>query len=54
MHIRKKDENSYVFLKDYIFNSPSGASNIILGRNSNGWTEWKTSAGKKLEEIYKR
>jgi hypothetical protein len=28
------------FAEDAIFNSPSAASNMVLGRNSNGLTEW--------------
>ena len=41
----------YVFIKDYIFTSPSLASSVVLGRNSNGRTEWKTSQGKTLKDV---
>ncbi len=41
----------YLFLEDYIFSSPSTASSIILGRNSNGLTEWKLKSGKTLKEF---
>lgn len=41
----------YLFLEDYIFTSPSTASSIILGRNSNGLTEWKLRSGKTLKEF---
>ncbi|WP_299754570.1 GIY-YIG nuclease family protein [uncultured Pontibacter sp.] len=34
-----------VFAEDAIFNSPSAASNMILGRNSNGFTEWVNKDG---------
>ena len=42
-----------IFDEDYIFNSPSSASRVILGRSSNGWKEWKTEDGKTLDEIYR-
>jgi len=38
------------FQEDYIFSSPSTASSILLGRNSNGLTEWKLKNGKSLKE----
>lgn len=43
-----------VFVKDYTFNSPSTAADIIsLGSNS-GWVVWKTKEGKTLGDIYPR
>lgn len=39
------------FTEDAIFNSPSAASNMILGRNSNGFTEWVTEKGKSFKDI---
>ena len=39
------------FQKDYEFSSPSAASTVILGRNSNGNLDWKTSDGKNLKEL---
>lgn len=42
---------SYVFQKDVLFGSPSGASKVVLARNSNGWTEWKDTSGKTLDEL---
>lgn len=42
------------FVKDYGFNSPSTAADIVsLGSNS-GWKVWKTKEGKALEEVYPR
>lgn len=49
----KRDDLTYKFLKDYIFNSPSAASDIILGNSTSGWKKWKTEKGETLEEIYK-
>jgi hypothetical protein len=43
--------DAYIFNQDVLFGSPSGASNSILGRSSNGWTEWKDPAGRTLDEL---
>lgn len=39
------------FIKDYIFTSPSLAAAVVLGRNANGRTEWKTEDNKTLNTI---
>lgn len=52
-YLGKKDTSLYVFEKDYIFNSPSAASDIILGNSTSGWKKWKTKGDKTLEEVYK-
>lgn len=41
----------FQFQEDYIFNSPSMAGGVILGRATNGWTAWKNKAGKTLDEL---
>lgn len=46
-----EDGGSYKFSQDYIFSSPSTASDVVLGRSSNGRTEWKTKDGRTLKEI---
>lgn len=43
--------NDYVLTQDYTFNSPSTAAAVLLGRSSNGRTEWKDAKGKTLKEI---
>jgi hypothetical protein len=53
-YLHKRDDGMYVFMKDYVFNSPSAASDIILGNSTSGWKKWKTESGKTLEEIYKK
>ena len=53
-YLEKKDNDLYIFVKDYVFNSPSAASDIILGNSTSGWKKWKTKDGKTLEEIYKK
>ena len=40
-----------VFIKDYIFDSPSAASSVILGRVSSGNEDWKTKDRKKLKKL---
>ncbi len=39
------------FAEDAIFSSPSAAANMVLGRNSNGFTEWITKTGKTFKQI---
>jgi len=46
-------QDFYIFAKNYLFNTPSAASNIVLGRSSNGWIEWKTDKGETLDSIYR-
>lgn len=43
--------DSYIFLEDYLFESPSAAAGAVLARHANGWNEWKTKEGKTLNEI---
>lgn len=43
--------DSIVFEKDYLFRSPSMAATALTGRPTNGWKEWKTKAGKTLDEL---
>ena len=48
--LRRNNEESFVFVKDYIFNSPSAAGDVVAGRSVNGWTSWKDEQGKTLDE----
>lgn len=43
-----------IFAEDAVFNSPSAASNMILGRNSNGFSEWVNKAGLTFKEVQER
>lgn len=43
--------NNGLFVKDYEFKSPSAASSVVLGRSSNGTTDWKTADGKELKYL---
>lgn len=49
--ILKENGEFYEFVEDTIFSSASAASNMILGRNSNGYTEWITDDGIPLKEL---
>lgn len=41
----------FEFSDDYIFNSPSTAAVMVMGRNANGLTEWKQNDGKTLKDF---
>lgn len=41
----------YVFQRDVLFKSPSGASDTIAGASTNGWVIWKSKDGKTLDEL---
>jgi predicted GIY-YIG superfamily endonuclease len=45
------ENNQLVFQKDYLFNTPSGASCVLLGRSSNGWVDWKDESDRTLNEV---
>ena len=44
-------DKSWVFTEDTLFNSPSAAACVVMGRNANGLTEWKNMDGVTLKEI---
>lgn len=46
----KNSQGEYILLEDILFKSPSAASGFVLGRRSNGWTDWKDEKGKTLDE----
>ena len=43
--------SDFVFVKDYVFNSPSSAADIVVGRSANGLIEWKTENGQVLKVL---
>jgi hypothetical protein len=49
--IMKENLDKLIFTEDTIFNSPSAASNMVLGRNSNGFIEWVTKKGQTFKEV---
>ena len=46
-----KENDFYRFEKDYLFKSPSSAAASVLGREANGWIEWKDEKGNNLNQI---
>ena len=40
----------FIFQRDYLFPTPSGASCFLLLGSSNGWVEWKTEQGVTLHD----
>lgn len=49
-----KQGDKYVLTVTLEFNTPSGASDFVLGGSTNGWAEWKNKDGKTLDEIYRK
>lgn len=48
-------ENGFYILKTTLeFNTPSGASDFVLGGSTNGWNEWKNKDGKTLDEVFRK
>ena len=44
---------SYKLIENQLFKTPSGAGQMVSGRSSNGWAEWKNEAGETLDSIYR-
>jgi hypothetical protein len=44
----------YELQEDYSFKSPSAAAAQVLGRNANGWIEWKDKTGKNLDDLIRK
>lgn len=47
-------DSKYLLTTTIVFNSPSGASDFVLGGSTNGWVEWKDKDGKTLDELYRK
>lgn len=45
------DGDQLVLTRDYEFSSPSFAAAVFLGRNANGWKDWKDPQGRDLHEL---
>ena len=44
-------DQEFSFVSDYVFTSPSLAAAVVMGRNANGRTEWKTINNKSIKDI---
>jgi len=49
-----EDSGKLKFTDDTVFNSPSATSNMVLGRNSNGYAEWINSKGLTFREVQEK
>ena len=39
------------FTRDYVFRTPSGAADVVMGRSANGWDAWKNGDGLTLDQL---
>ena len=51
--IMVSENGVFIFREDFVFNSPSAAAAAVLGRQANGWTEWKNKEGKTIDSLYR-
>jgi hypothetical protein len=49
--VLKLEGDALVFTQDYLFDSPSTAAGVLLGRSANGRIEWKNQQGRTLKSI---
>lgn len=49
-----KSEGRYILKITLEFNTPSDASDFVLGGSTNGWVEWKNKDGQTLDELYRK
>ena len=50
----EKEDDVYILNVNLEFNTPSGASDFVIGGSTNGWIEWKSTEGKTLDEIFRK
>ena len=50
----KNNGGKLVLESDITFASPSTASMFVLGRPSNGWSDWKDKDGQTLDSVYRK
>ncbi len=51
--IQKSENGHFIFMKKYLFSSPSAAAAVIVGSATNGRNVWKDKNGRSLNEIEK-
>ena len=49
-----QDGDTVRFTRDYVFKTPSGAADVVLGRNANGWLAWVDAKGRTLDERHRQ
>lgn len=48
------EDDRLVLQKDILFQTPSGASNLLICMSTNGWTEWKDKNGTTLSDLKRK
>ena len=48
--LEKFNSEQYIFIKNYLFKSPSTSAGLILSRRANWWLEWKDKGWKTLDD----
>ncbi|MCS3634283.1 hypothetical protein GGP57_001604 [Salinibacter ruber] len=49
--VLEQEGDHLVFRENHVFNSPSAAVGVVMGRNGNGWYGWKDKDGQNLHEL---
>ena len=49
--VLEREGDHLVFRENHVFNSPSAAVGVVMGRNGNGWYGWKDENGQNLHEL---
>ena len=49
--ILAEDGNRLVSKEGHTFMTPGGAAIALLGRNADGWKQWKSKSGATLDEL---
>ena len=49
--VLEQEGDHLVFRENHVFNSPSAAVGVVMGRNGNGWYGWKDENGQNLHEL---
>ena len=48
--IVQESGKEFIFMRDFLFKTPSGASSLLVLGASNGWVDWKNQDGKTLSD----
>ncbi|WP_281270656.1 DUF4357 domain-containing protein [Kingella potus] len=51
--LAEHNPKQYRLQQDYTFSSPNYAAVMVIGKNADGWLEWKTAEGKTLHDCFR-
>lgn len=51
--INKKNKENNILMEDIVCDSPSAAGWVVMGKNNNGWMEWKNEKQEPLDKYRK-